>query len=159
MGFLKWLFSRKALGPTSAQEQQLDDSGFSEQEEAALQQLRALQQFSADDTGREEDFTDSTTIPVGKWLRIKQLQICSSFVGYTYVDQQAGLSARGSSQRDPKLTVAPCISVRLPMPGAMWRGLDQEERDRWHLPERPEWLDSCGPQPEPGSLWHGKFLS
>jgi hypothetical protein len=121
----------------------MSDSELSELTEKVLQRARALQQDSADDTGKERNFTVSQTIPIGKWLRIK-LRDCPSFVGYTYFDQQAGLSAKGSSQADSKLAVAPVITVRLPIPGQSWRVLAQEELDMLGLPERPEWLANYG---------------
>jgi hypothetical protein len=160
MGLLRWLFSWESPVPAEpgGQAAALDSP---EQLAAVLQRVQALQQEPADDTGKEEDFTAGTTIPVGRWLRIK-LSNCPSFVGYTYVDQQAGLSAKGSSQRDPQLAIAPFMTVRLPMPRASWRVLDGEERNRLSLPLRPPWLELFGPQPEPDSLWgawreHPKF--
>jgi hypothetical protein len=153
MGLFDWLFSRKSLAPAKPQVQPPDDSDTLEQAAAVLRRMDDLQQCSADDTGKEKDFTAATTIPVARWLRIK-LPNCPSFVGYTYVDQQAGLSAKGSSQRDPQLAIAPVMTVRLPWPGASWRVLDDEERNRLSLPLRPPWVEIYyGPQPEPDSLW------
>jgi hypothetical protein len=154
MGFLDWFFSGKAPATGAAPAQQPRDPEVADRLAAAIQRAQTLQQDLADDTGKEEDFTGSATIPVGRWLRIT-LPNCPSFVGDTYLDPQAGRSAKGSSQRDPDLAAAPFMTVRLPMPGATWRALGPEERRRWCLPDRPGWLEFYGAQPEPGTLWQG----
>jgi hypothetical protein len=90
MGLLDWFFSRKPSATGEVEKPQDADPELSEQVAATLRRAQLLREEPADDTGREADFTTGVTIPVGRWLRIKFLQ-CPSFVGYTYVDQDAGL--------------------------------------------------------------------
>jgi hypothetical protein len=92
-------------------------------------------------------------IPVGAWIRMS-LPEFPTFVGFTYVDPQAGLSAKGGPQADPNLATAPGVTVRLPMPGSAWELLGEEEKTQLRLPTRPSWVEEFyGPQPKAGTLW------
>lgn len=92
-------------------------------------------------------------IPIGAWIRMS-LPGFPDFISFTYVDRQAGLSAKGSSQEASNLAEAPAMTVRLPMPGVAWNTLTEEEIRRFHLPQTPSWVEQFyGPQPKPGTRW------
>jgi hypothetical protein len=103
-------------------------------------------------------------MPVGAWVRLFLPQH-PEFIGFTYVDQQAGFSAKGGPADDPQLAEGPAVTVRLP--GFDWQPLDDREIARLNLPTRPVWVEQFyGPQPAPGTLWgwwrqhpklHGRF--
>jgi len=87
-------------------------------------------------------------IPVGVWVRVS-LPDFPDFVGFTYVDRQAGLSAKGEAREGESEIVG--MTVRLPLPGI--QALSEAEVDRLGLPVVPSWLEVYGPQPKPGTLW------
>src|SRR5262249_56977964 len=110
--------------------------------QALLERHQRIGEMPANDIGCEQEFTEDPNIPIGAWVRVKD-RSCPSFVGFTYVDPQAGLSARGSAQTDPKLADAPFITVRLlthsgNCPWA-WRKLSRQEIQRMGLPDKPPW--------------------
>lgn len=105
---------------------------------------------------------DNEMIPIGTWIHI-DLPEYPRFIGFTYIDPEAGLSAKGGAQDDPDLAEAIHIIVRLPMTGRAWNPLTEEEIRDLGLPKTPEWLKHYGPQPKPGTLWgawrnHPKLL-
>ncbi|MCA8995839.1 MAG: DUF2314 domain-containing protein, partial [Planctomycetaceae bacterium] len=99
---------------------------------------------------------DNEAIPIGTWLRI-QLPGMPTLIVYTYLDPQAGLSAKGGAQDDVNLAEAPSRTVRLPMPGSVWEALSEEEVRQRNLPQPPSWVDRFyGPQAEletPSGEW------
>jgi len=98
-----------------------------------------------------------TPIPVGTWiaatLPARPGAGAVEFVGFTYVDQQAGLSARGGARSDPTLAESPGITLRLPLGDIALRALTEQEVAQLGLPARPTWLEFFGPQPAPGTPW------
>jgi hypothetical protein len=77
-----------------------------------------------------------------------------SFIGYAYVDRQAGPSAKGGPLNDQNLADAPAMTVRLPMPGMTLQVLGKAEIERLGLPAKPTWVEKFyGPQPPIGTLW------
>ena len=74
------------------------------------------------------------------------------FVGFVYVDPQAGAAAKGGRAGDPTLASAPSLTVRLPIgvPGLV---LSDAEVTRRGLPARPAWLDNYGSQPIADAPW------
>lgn len=108
------------------------------------------------------DITDPATLPrgsrsanepmpVGAWVRLFVPQQ-PDIIGFTYLDPQAGLSAKGGPADDPQLAETPTFTVRLP--GLHWQPLIEEEIARRGLPARPTWVEEFfGPQPAPGSLY------
>jgi hypothetical protein len=69
-----------------------------------------------------------------------------AFLGFAYLDPQAGLSAKGGRAGDPTQVERPALTVRLPI-GVPGRILDDDEVARRGLPPSPPWLSSYGPQP------------
>jgi hypothetical protein len=101
-------------------------------------------------------------IPIGVWIHMS-LPAFPTFIGITYVDPEAGLSARGGPREDPNSAEAPLMTVRLPMPGASWTALTDDEISRLRLPSSHTWLRFYGAQPMPGTQWaawrrHPKLL-
>jgi hypothetical protein len=92
-------------------------------------------------------------IPTGTWIQMN-LPGFPTFIGFTYVDPEAGLSARGGPQDDSDLAERPSMTVRLPMPGVASKALSLEEIERLRLPDMPKWVEEFyGPQPGPGTEW------
>lgn len=90
-------------------------------------------------------------IPVGAWIRVKLPDL--TFVGFTYLDPRAGLSAKGGPEGQADLAERPGHTLRLPMPGVLWQPLDAATLQRLGLPAAPGWLSFFGPQPKPGTRW------
>lgn len=74
------------------------------------------------------------------------------FVGFVYLDPQAGLSAKGGPADDAALADAPRLTVRLPI-GVPGRVLPDGERATRGLPPAPSWLDRFGAQPQADPPW------
>jgi hypothetical protein len=97
-------------------------------------------------------------IPIGRWITVALPSGpgCGpiDFVGFTYVDPQAGFSAKGSARGDLSLGKLPSITLRLPMNKLPSSALSDEDVAQLGLPEKPTWVDEFyGPQPTPGTLW------
>ncbi len=91
--------------------------------------------------------------PFGAWVEMTLAwERPEPFIGFTYVDPDAGLSAKGAAEGDPSLVQAPAHTVRLPMP-VPFRVLSEEEQQRRGLPAQPPWLHFYGPQPDPQAPW------
>jgi ribosomal protein S27AE len=98
------------------------------------------------------DRSPSQLIPAGRWIEVEPrpgLRV----VGFTYLDPTTGFSARGWEWKGSGLDPTAGAIVRLSVPGRPWRLLAPDEIERLGLETTPDWLESCGPQPEPGSLW------
>jgi hypothetical protein len=92
-------------------------------------------------------------IPTGTWIQMN-LPGFPTFIGFTYVDPEAGLSAKGGPRDDSDLAERPSMTVRLPMPGVASKALSLEEIERLRLPDTPTWVEEFyGPQPKPGTKW------
>ena len=92
-------------------------------------------------------------IPVCTWVRMS-LPGFPSFIGFTYVDAQAGLSAKGGPREEAKLAEAPSVTIRLPMPGVRCQPLPEDEIRQLGLPRMPSWVEEFfGPQPLAGTEW------
>jgi hypothetical protein len=90
-------------------------------------------------------------MPVGAWVRLFVPQQ-PEIIGFTYLDREAGFSAKGGPAGDPQLAERPAITVRLP--GFSWQPLAEEEVAHLGLPVPPSWVEEFyGPQPPPGTLW------
>ncbi|HVK72301.1 MAG TPA: hypothetical protein VM734_03245 [Kofleriaceae bacterium] len=74
------------------------------------------------------------------------------FVGFVYLDAQAGLSAKGGRKGDPDHVERPGLTVRLPI-GVPGRVLPADEARARGLPERPGWLVHYGAQPPADAPW------
>jgi hypothetical protein len=98
--------------------------------------------------------TSEGGIPVCAWVRMTLPGFgFPTFIGFTYVDREAGLSAKGGSGDDPDLAEAPGLTVRLPMPGVDPEPLGEPEIQRLGLPRVPSWVGFYGPQPLAGMSW------
>lgn len=71
------------------------------------------------------------------------------FIGYTYVDPQAGFSARGFMKDNIDKSN---VVLRAPDCFGEWQELSQDACERLKLPSSPDWLGAYGPQNQ-GSLW------
>lgn len=92
-------------------------------------------------------------IPTGTWIQMN-LPGFPTFIGFTYVDAEAGLSAKGGPRDDSNLAEMPSMTVRLPMPGVASKALSPEEVEGLRLPKMPTWVEEFyGPQPKPGTEW------
>ncbi|EYF05085.1 DUF2314 domain-containing protein [Chondromyces apiculatus] len=87
--------------------------------------------------------------PIGAWIRVRMPDL--TFVGFTYLDARAGLSAKGMAEEHVGNASAPGVTLRLPMPGIPWEELDGAAVERLGLPETPDWLEFFGPQPRRGT--------
>src|SRR5262249_6481202 len=85
-------------------------------------------------------------IPLGVWVRITVLDQPDAVL-FTYLDREALLHGRGTSNE------ADDSAVALPLPGMRCQALAPAEVDWLGLPIVPAWLEQCGPQPKPGTLW------
>jgi hypothetical protein len=74
------------------------------------------------------------------------------FLGFVYLDPQAGLSAKGGRAGDVTQVERPGLTVRLPI-GAPGRVLDEDEVAKRALPASPSWLSFYGPQPPANAPW------
>lgn len=74
------------------------------------------------------------------------------FVGFVYLDPQAGLSAKGGRAGDPTAAAKPSLTVRLPI-GVPGRVLPDDEAEGRGLPATPGWLHHFGPQPLRDAAW------
>ncbi len=74
------------------------------------------------------------------------------FLGFVYLDPQAGLSAKGGRAGDASQVESPSLTVRLPI-GVPGRILDEDEVARRGLPASPSWLSFYGPQPPAHGPW------
>jgi hypothetical protein len=96
---------------------------------------------------------DVQPIPTGTWIQMN-LPGFPTFIGFTYVDPEAGLSAKGGPRDDSDLAERPSMTLRLPMPGIASTALSLAEIERLHLPEMPTWVEEFyGPQPKRGTGW------
>jgi hypothetical protein len=96
-------------------------------------------------------------IPVGVWIRTTlpdgRDAAATEFIGFTYVDPQAGLSAKGGARGEP-FVEAPTMTLRLPLGDLPWERLGDEEIATLALPRAPSWVEEFyGPQPPPGTPW------
>ncbi|WP_163995896.1 hypothetical protein [Pyxidicoccus caerfyrddinensis] len=92
-------------------------------------------------------------IPWGCWVWMQlPWEFQERFLGYVYVDPDAGLSAKGDRESVAELAERPGVTVRLPM-GFPLRALTAEEVAARGLPATPAWLVHFGPQPAPASPW------
>ena len=87
---------------------------------------------------------------VGTWVRM-EIAGQGTFVGFTYVDAQAGFSAKGwLSDGAPGV---PTVTVRLPL-GVPWEELSADEIAAQKLDNVPGWVaEFYGPQPPAGTEW------
>lgn len=74
------------------------------------------------------------------------------FLGFVYLDPQAGLSTKGGRAGDSSQVERPSLTVRLPI-GVPGRVLDEDEVARRGLPVSPSWLSFYGPQPPADGPW------
>jgi hypothetical protein len=100
----------------------------------------------------QPESADERLIPVGVWIRLPLPQH-PEYVGYTYVDQEMGLSAQNFQEHDPNNPESKVIIVRLPV-GVPWEVLGEDEVRRRGLPDVPAAVaEFYGPQPARGTLW------
>lgn len=97
---------------------------------------------------------------VGKWVELRLAwEHDEPFIGFVYLDDVAGLSARGDRASLSTLSTFPAVTVRLPMP-LPWRVLGADEVVRLALPAEPAWLVHYGRQPDPSAPWrHDPIIS
>ena len=113
--------------------------------------------------------TKPTSVDGAALLRWVELQLpeppwteAEPFVGFVYLDPQAGLSAKGGRTGDQTHIERPALTVRLPI-GVPGRVLGEEEALTRGLPTTPAWLSFYGPQPPAHGPWRvdphlrGKF--
>src|SRR4051794_39796076 len=89
-------------------------------------------------------------MPVGAWVRM-EIPGQGTFVGFTYVDAQAGFSAKGwVGDESPGV---PSVTGRLPF-GVPWAELTADEVAAQKLDTPPAWVAQFyGPQPPAGTDW------
>ena len=94
---------------------------------------------------------------VGTWILISRPG-GSYFVGFTYVDPEKGLCAKGGPPDQPDLATRPSETFHsLPWPNLQWRYLSIDEIRQLQLPTLPDWVRYYGPQPDPGIIWDPLF--
>ncbi len=117
--------------------------------------MLATGEWAMEHGGIEQPDGEATSrhVQVGVWIRLDAPKL-RGFVGFTYVDAEAGFSARGSLVRGDSLQGEATITVRQPQSVGEWRVLDDAEIDRLGVPARPSWVDEFySPQPAAGSTW------
>lgn len=90
---------------------------------------------------------------VDRWLRMPDpFGSGQWFLGYSYIDQAAGLSAKGvkldwpaTPESAAEAATRPSHTVRSPFPDAI--ALEPAEVAALGLPDRPDWADFFGPPP------------
>lgn len=97
-------------------------------------------------------YQTSSEIPIGVWIWAKPRPDLD-IIGFTYVDPQCGLSAKGGPAAQLNWSEQPVLTLRLPMPETPWRVLNDSEVDQFKLPKQPGWIQHFGPQPAKGSVW------
>lgn len=91
--------------------------------------------------------------PADRWIRTAAPSgDGQTFLGYTYVDQTAGLSAKGVLLQWPATPATAAEAVARPshtirLPGFEVAVLSDAEVAALGLPERPDWADFFGPPP------------
>lgn len=85
---------------------------------------------------------------IGAWIQLMIKE--RGFIGFTYVDSEAGFSAKGFMKDN--LDNANVI-LRAPDCFGEWQELSEEACEGLKLPTPPDWLEHYGPQPEQGTLW------
>lgn len=89
---------------------------------------------------------------VGTWILISRPD--GHFVGFTYVDPEKGLCAKGGPSDQQDLGTRPSATFHsLPWPNLRWRYLSLDEIRQLRLPTLPDWVRYYGPQPHPGITW------
>jgi hypothetical protein len=93
---------------------------------------------------------------LGHWVELAlpepPWQTTSAFVGFAYLDPDAGMSAKGGASDDPEIARAPSLTVRIPI-GVPSRVLRDDEVAARRLPVVPAWIDQFGPQPRTDAPW------
>jgi hypothetical protein len=89
---------------------------------------------------------------VGTWINM-EIPNHGAFTGFTYVDAQAGFSAKGWLNNEPARV--PSITVRLPLGNDVaWRELSADEVAAEKLETPPDWVAKYyGPQPPAATEW------
>jgi hypothetical protein len=92
---------------------------------------------------------EGTPIPFGRWVWMElPWELKERFLGYVYLDPEAGASAKGGPESASQIAELPTYTVRLPMPLPI-QLLTPEEISGRALPFTPVWLHYYGPQPDP----------
>lgn len=96
----------------------------------------------------------AATIPVNRWVRIRLPD--GEVFGYTYVDSQAGTSAKGAAVSIPPRpqeldAVREGAGVTVRLSQGQWdvEGLSEEELARYELPCPPTWVPLFEPEARP----------
>jgi hypothetical protein len=97
---------------------------------------------------------------IGRWIRVL-VKDQGDFIGFTYVEPQAGFSARGwmgesggsggcGSGEGPQTSA---VTLRAPDVFPQWQHLTEAEIEKDRLPLTPEWLSKFGSQAPSGTPW------
>jgi hypothetical protein len=89
--------------------------------------------------------------PVGVWVRLSHPNFARA-IWFTYVDPDMGFSAATDRLQGPGSPPGFCVA-RLPEAWTTCELLSEAEIAEFSLPAKPDWLESYGPQPPPGTLW------
>ncbi|HEX8115225.1 MAG TPA: hypothetical protein VF516_46175 [Kofleriaceae bacterium] len=114
-------------------------------------------QFKALDPAQTADLAaragEGKPIPFGRWVWMElPWELKERFLGYVYLDPEAGPSAKGGPESASQIAELPTYTVRLPMRLPM-QLLTPEEITKRALPVIPAWLHHYGPQPDPEAAW------
>lgn len=85
---------------------------------------------------------------IGAWIQLMIEE--RGFIGFTYLDPEAGFSAKGFMKDNLD---NPNVVLRSPDCFGEWQELSAEACEGLKLPTPPDWLESYGPQPPQGTLW------
>lgn len=103
-------------------------------------------------TARPIPDDDADPTGVGRWVLLTRPDQSERFLGYVYVDAQAGMSLRGGPESTLDPATRPTHTIRLPFPGVL-QPLSAAEVAARRLPEPPDWIQHYGPQPRPRAPW------
>lgn len=96
---------------------------------------------------------NESLIPIGAWIRMDIPQV-PGFIGYTYLDREAGFSAQGGKPDGSENLFAELAIVRLAGTTIPWQILSADEQKQLALPDCPPWIpEAYGEQPPAGMLW------
>lgn len=114
-------------------------------------------QFKALDPAKAAELAararEAKPIPFGRWVWMElPWELTERFLGYVYLDPDAGPSARGGPESASQIAELPTYTVRLAMRLPI-QLLTPEEISQRALPITPTWLHYYGPQPDPEAAW------
>jgi len=153
----KWRATPPASGDVHVEEQEaLDPAKVAESATRGYVHVKGAQ-FKDLDPAKAAELAvragEGQPIPLGRWVWMElPWELKERFLGYVYVDPDAGLSAKGGPESAAQIAELPTYTVRLPLQLPIL-SLTPKEISKRALPRIPTWLEYYGPQPDPEAAW------